>query len=192
MAYTYRTVSPYKMPGDTVNWRTFRILGWGAIILLVGICVVAIYEPIELGDSSRRLLAWTAGAIVLSAVVLAMVLPSWGSLRKLKGGQRFELFLSLVLLIVPCIYLFNAHNRGVVLTAGAAVLLLQGVGFYSIWRLRKNLSRPNLLLVLDILFLLVTAWIVYERTTRAMPADRENHPQASTSKKQPANEEIEV
>ncbi|PYV08356.1 MAG: hypothetical protein DMG23_13715, partial [Acidobacteria bacterium] len=62
-------MSLYRIPDDTANWQTFRILGWGAAILLLGICIVSIYEPMELGDSARRVLAWTAGAIVLSVVV---------------------------------------------------------------------------------------------------------------------------
>lgn len=244
MAHTYLTVSLYIVPGDTANWRTFRILGWGAIILLLGICIVSIYEPMELRDSVRRVLAWTAGAIVLSVVVLAMVLSSRGGLRKLKEGYQFELsdgkitqrregqqtveiplaqieslheyrswlvirgaqparqitiplevngfeelkreltayravtplqakirlfsFFPLVLLIVACLYLFTSHNSAIVLAAGGAVLLLQGLGFYSIWRLRRNVSRPKLLLLLEVLIWLATAWIVYERAKGAM------------------------
>src|SRR2546422_126256 len=84
-------MSLYRIPDDTANWQTFRILGWGAAILLLGICIVSIYEPMELGDSARRVLAWTAGAIVLSVVVLAMVLSLQGGLRKLKEGFQFEL-----------------------------------------------------------------------------------------------------
>jgi hypothetical protein len=244
VAYTYRAVSLYRIPGDTTNWRTFRILGWGAIILLLGICILSIYDPMELGDSARRVLAWAAGVIVLLVVVLAMVLSSRGGLRKLKEGFQFELsngkitqmsegrqtveiplaqieslheypgwlvirggqparhitipsevngfeelkreltayraikplkarirlfsFFPLVLLIVACFYFFTSHNGAIILAAGGAVLLLQGLGFYSIWRLRRNLSRPKLLLLVNVLTWLVTAWIVYERAKGAM------------------------
>jgi hypothetical protein len=212
--------------------------------LLLGICIVSVYEPMQLGDSARQVLAWTAVAIVLSAVVLAMVVASWGGLRQLKEGFQFEFsdgkitqkcegqqpveiplaqieslreypgwlvvrgseparqmtipsevdgfeelkrgltayravtplkakirllrFLGLVVLIVACFYLFTSHNGAVVLAAGGAGLLLQGLAFYSIWRLRRNVLRLKLVLLAGVLIWLKTAWIVYERTKGGM------------------------
>jgi hypothetical protein len=237
-------VTLHRTPDRSRDRRIFRILGWGIVILLLGICIVSIYEPVELADPGRRALAWTAGAIVLAVVVLAMVLSSRAGLRKLTEGLQFELsdgkivqrcegqqtieialaqieslneyprwliirgreparqvmipsevsgfeelkrelsayktitsvkaktrlfhFLSFVVMIVACLYLFASHNSAFVLVAGVVVLLLQGLGFYSIWRLRKYMLRPNLLLIFGILVWFVTAWIVYERTKGAM------------------------
>jgi hypothetical protein len=91
VTYTGRAVTLYRLPNDHANWRTIRVIVWGAVVFLLGIAIVSIYEPVELGDSGRRTLAWIAGAIVLSSVLLANVVASRGSLRKLKEGFQFDI-----------------------------------------------------------------------------------------------------
>lgn len=90
------------------------------------------------------------------------------AITSLKAKTRLFRFLPFAVLVVACFYLFASHNSAFVLAAGVVVLLLQGLGFYSIWRLRKSVPRPNLLLTLEVLTWFVTVWIVYERTRGAM------------------------
>lgn len=95
-------------------------------------------------------------------------LSAYTAIASVKAKIRLIRFLSFALMILACFYLFVSHNSAVVLVAGVVVLLLQGLGFYSIWRLRKYALRHNLLLTLGVLVWFVTAWIVYERTRGAM------------------------
>lgn len=72
--------------------RSARVgVAWGVVIFLVGVLAVSIYEPMELGDPVRRTLAWIAGAVVFSSVILATALARLGGVRKLKEGFQFEL-----------------------------------------------------------------------------------------------------
>ena len=95
-------------------------------------------------------------------------LTVYRAVTPLQAKIRLVSLFPLVLLTLAFFYFFTSHNRTVVLAAGGAVLLLQGLGFYSIWRWRRNVLRPKLLLLLEILIWLVTAWIVYERAKGAM------------------------
>jgi hypothetical protein len=232
-------VKVYRVPAKDANWRTFRIVAWGAVVFLFGILAVSIYDPMELGDPARRTLAWIAGAVVLSSVIIATVLARLEGLRKLKEGFQFELsddkiiqthegwqgveislasieslheyrgwlvirgdeparqitipsevndfeelkralttyravtpskagsrllvLVPFALLIVACLYFFISNNRKVVIVAGSTVLLLQGLGFYSISRHGRSMPQPKLLLLMWVLIWLVTAWAVYER-----------------------------
>jgi len=81
--YTVSTTRPYQ--------RLFRILGWGAIIVLLGICLFSIYDPVERNHSTNVLLAWVAGAIVLGAVVGAVMLSSKEALWKVQRAFQWEL-----------------------------------------------------------------------------------------------------
>ncbi|MGO9640972.1 MAG: hypothetical protein ACLP1Y_06695 [Candidatus Acidiferrales bacterium] len=66
------------MPAEVPLKRRFRVFSAVAILLLLGILLFSIYEPIELSDGTRKLLGWAAGAIVLAAVLV-----SWAMSRKL-------------------------------------------------------------------------------------------------------------
>jgi hypothetical protein len=81
----------YEMPAESPYKRPFRISGGVAILLLLGISFVALYEPAGLNDVTRRKLAWVAGAIVLAAVVLGTVLSTKEGIWKLKRGCQVEL-----------------------------------------------------------------------------------------------------
>lgn len=234
----------YQVPANNANWRTVRIVAWGAVIFLLCVLAVSIYDPMELGDPLRRTLAWIAGAVVFSSVIIATVLARREKLRTLKEGFQFELsgdkiiqthegwpavelplarieslheyrgwlvvrgdeparritippevndfeelkralttfrpvtpsksrsrlvvLVPFSLLIVACVYFFASHNRTVIITSGSTVLLLQGLGFYSIWRHRGSMPQPKLLPLMWVVIWLVTAWAVYERTKGAI------------------------
>ena len=91
MFYTYRHMTVYELPPNRVYQRQFRVLGWGAVIVLLCVLFFSIYEPTGLNDSVGHAIAWLAGAIVLAAVVGATVLAvrerTWNLLRK----YRFDI-----------------------------------------------------------------------------------------------------
>jgi hypothetical protein len=91
MFYTQRAMTVYEMPRGSPYQRQFRFLGWGAVIVLLGILLFSMDEPAGLSPSAGHVMGWLAGAIVLGAVVGATVLAgkegTWRLLRKL----RFEI-----------------------------------------------------------------------------------------------------
>ena len=80
----------YEMPTQSPYQRPFRNFAVVAMTLLLGILCIAIYEPTELSDESRRALAWMAGGIVVAAVVVGTRLGTKEGLWKLKQGYRVE------------------------------------------------------------------------------------------------------
>jgi hypothetical protein len=81
----------YEMPPNSPYERRFRFLGWGAVIVLLGILLFSIDEPAGLSPSAGHAIGWLAGAIVLASIVGALILAvkegTWKLLRKL----RFEI-----------------------------------------------------------------------------------------------------
>src|SRR6266853_6963823 len=80
----------YQVPATSPYQRSFRILGWGAILVLLGILIFSFYQPAGLNDSTSHALGWLAGAILLAAIVgtatLGVIEGSWKSIKEL----RFE------------------------------------------------------------------------------------------------------
>jgi hypothetical protein len=74
-------------------------------------------------------------------------------------------FLPSLTLIVAAIFLFMSRSHWAVMAAGAAVLLLQGLGIFSVRRIMRSNPKPNLVAFAYILTFLVSCWIVYERAT---------------------------
>ena len=91
MFYTYCAMTISEMPVASPYQRPFRIFGVAAILLLLGIFFTGVYEPFELSDVTRHALAGVAGAIVLAAVVVAIVLPRKESLWKFTQTHPVEL-----------------------------------------------------------------------------------------------------
>jgi hypothetical protein len=82
----------YEVPPDSPYQRQFRFLGWGAIIVLLGILFFSIYEPAGLRDSIGQGIGWLAGAIALAAIVGATVLAVKEGNWKLMRRLRFEIY----------------------------------------------------------------------------------------------------
>ena len=78
------------------------------------------------------------------------------------------LFLPSASLVLACIFLFVAHSRAVVLAAGGAALLLEGLAILSLRRAIRSSRRANLITLIYILTFLMLAWIVYERAASTL------------------------
>jgi hypothetical protein len=91
MLYTSWAMTLYQMPAESPYERPFRIFGWSSILALLGICLFSIYEPQGLSHFTNVALAWVAGAIVLTAVVLGTVLSTKEGLWKLNRTYQVEL-----------------------------------------------------------------------------------------------------
>ena len=95
-------------------------------------------------------------------------LTAYAAVRTTKVRLRLVGLAPLVLLLFACFCFFTSHNRAVVIAAGSTVLLVQGLGFYSIWRERKNMAQAKLLPLMWAVVWLVTAWVIYERSRGSM------------------------
>jgi len=247
MFYTYRHMTVYELPPNRVYQRQFRVLGWGAVIVLLCVLFFSIYEPTGLNDSLGHAIAWLAGAVVLAAVVGATVLAvrerTWNLLRKYRfdisdgkiirtheasspveilldqieylheyngwllvggGNPRRQIaipkkingfdelkrellahctlsspkvkfyaslflpLIPLVLMVVAYLLLFASHTRAVVISAGIAALILQGVGTYSLRRVWRDKPMPKLLIPTFVLTWLLIAWFIYQRVAGAL------------------------
>jgi hypothetical protein len=85
------------------------------------------------------------------------------SVLPLKIKRSPWLFLPSASFVIACIFLFVAHSRAVVLAAGGAALLLEGLGIVSLrWALRSD-RRANLITLISVVTFLMMLWIVYER-----------------------------
>jgi hypothetical protein len=73
------------------------------------------------------------------------------------------LFLPSASFVIACIFLFVAHSRAVVLAAGGAALLLEGLGIVSLRRALRSSRRANLITLIYVMTFLMLVWIVYER-----------------------------
>lgn len=62
--------TPSKDPSGTL----FRIVGALAVLALLGILYVSIWQPSGLSDQNRQLIAWAAGGIVLGVVLIGLYL----------------------------------------------------------------------------------------------------------------------
>ncbi len=91
VAYNRQLMTFYKLPLQSPNQRPFRIFGWGAIILLLGILFFSLYDPTELSDSTRRTVGWAALAVVMVSVATATLLSGREGLWKLKRTFQFQL-----------------------------------------------------------------------------------------------------
>jgi hypothetical protein len=81
----------YRMPSDRPYQRRFRVFGWSAIAISVGITLFAIYEPQGVGRSVNVALAVLMGAIVLAAIVFGLVFSTKDALWKIKHEFQWEL-----------------------------------------------------------------------------------------------------
>ena len=75
------------------------------------------------------------------------------------------MFLPSASLVLACIFLFVSHNHTVVMAAGGATLLLQGLAIFSLRRITRSSPNANVIALTLILSLLILAWVVYERIT---------------------------
>lgn len=85
---------------------------------------------------------------------------------KTVSGIYAALF-QLILVVGACVFLFGSHNRSIILAAGSPILLIEGLMLHAIWRRRRRVLRPTLLLALYAMMLVLTAWTVYERSKGA-------------------------
>jgi hypothetical protein len=60
----------YEMPTQSPYQRPFRVFAASAVIALLLILCLAMWEPEGLSDGTRKMFTWIAGAIVVSAVVV--------------------------------------------------------------------------------------------------------------------------
>src|SRR5271169_1284651 len=97
LLYTCRTMTIYAAPSTHPHQRLFRIVGGAAVIALLGIFFLSVYEPAELGHSTKLVLAWLVAAITLLAIVVALVVVNKEGLRKFQWEltadkiiQRYE------------------------------------------------------------------------------------------------------
>jgi hypothetical protein len=63
-------------PGKDSYGTLFRIIGASAVLALLGILCVSIWQPSGLSDQNRQVIAWAAGGIVLGVVLTGLYL-SW-------------------------------------------------------------------------------------------------------------------
>ena len=80
----------YEIPATSPYQRAFRILGWGAVGVLLGILVFSFYEPARINDSTSHAIGWLAGAILLAAIVGTATLGVKEGSWKLMRMSRFE------------------------------------------------------------------------------------------------------
>jgi hypothetical protein len=87
----------YAAPSNRPYRRLFRIVGGGAVIVLLGVFFLSVYEPAELSHSTKLLLAGLVAAITLVAVVVALVVVNKEGLRRFQWElsadkiiQRYE------------------------------------------------------------------------------------------------------
>ncbi|MHB8503289.1 MAG: hypothetical protein ACYDCG_02685 [Candidatus Acidiferrales bacterium] len=86
----------------------------------------------------------------------------------LKAELSPWLFLPSATFVLACLFLFTSHNRVVIVAAGSAAILLQGMAGMAFFSLRHRMpfNRKAILIVLTyILTVLVLTWIVYQRAT---------------------------
>jgi hypothetical protein len=81
----------YTAPSTRPYQRPFRIIGWSAIVLLLGIFVFSIYEPEGVSRSTNVALAYLMGVIVLGAVGYGLAVSSKEAMWKVKHAFRWEL-----------------------------------------------------------------------------------------------------
>jgi hypothetical protein len=81
----------YKIQQRSPYVRRFRVFGGAIILMLLGTCCLALYDPLDLSDSIRRLLAdFAIGAAGLVIVAVA-VFSYFEGLWKLKSRSEFEI-----------------------------------------------------------------------------------------------------
>jgi hypothetical protein len=80
----------YEIPATSPYQRAFRILGWGAVGVLLGILVFSFYEPAGISDSTSHAIGWLAGAILLAAIVGTATLGVKEASWRLMRMSRFE------------------------------------------------------------------------------------------------------
>ena len=81
----------YRVPSTNPYQRPFRVFGWGAIVLLLSICLFSIYEPQGISDWTNKVVAFGAGAIVVMAIVAALLLSEKVGMWKIKSTSQWEL-----------------------------------------------------------------------------------------------------
>ena len=72
-------------------------------------------------------------------------------------------FLSPILMLAVCFFLFTSHVRSVVTVAGIAALALDGIGTYSLRQVLREKKVSKLAVPTLILAWLLVGWIVYQR-----------------------------
>lgn len=81
----------YKARTGSPNQQLFRIVGYGAIVGLLGILLFSLYEPEGVSDSTRHAIGWVAGAMVLLSIAGACVLAAREGTWKVKSACEWEL-----------------------------------------------------------------------------------------------------
>jgi hypothetical protein len=75
------------------------------------------------------------------------------------------LFLPSATFVLACIFLLTSHNRVIIVAAGSAAVLLQGLSFLSLRHRMPSKGKTILIALTYILAFLILAWIVYQRAT---------------------------
>jgi hypothetical protein len=73
------------------------------------------------------------------------------------------LFLPSAMFVLACLSLFTSHDRMVIVAAGSAAILLQGLSFFSLRHLMPSKQKTILAALTGILTILVLAWILFQR-----------------------------
>jgi hypothetical protein len=91
LLYTLGLMTVHIAPTTSPYQRPFRIIGWSAIVLLLGIFIFSIYEPVGVSQSTNVALPYVMGVIVLGAVGYGFAVFSKEAMWKVKQGFRWEL-----------------------------------------------------------------------------------------------------
>ena len=86
------------------------------------------------------------------------------AVMRLKTKISILSFVPLVLAVGAYAFLFTSRIVSVVIASGCGALLIQGWGFYSLWRAYRGKSMNLLLMGAYFFTCLVIVWLVYQRT----------------------------
>jgi hypothetical protein len=128
----------------------------------------------------RRLCEYSGGLIVVDEEPMAQILipgevndfevlknelTAYCALTPSRAKFFPRNFLPLVLMVATYLIFFTSHTRSLVILAGIAALVFQGVGIYSLTRILRRKPMPAFLMPVLALSWLLLAWLVYLRTT---------------------------
>jgi hypothetical protein len=95
-------------------------------------------------------------------------LPANRTVSPLKIKHSPRLFLPSAGLVIACVFLFVSHSLPVVLAAGGAALLLEGLAILSLRRVIRSSRNANLITLIYVVTFLMMLWIVYERAASSL------------------------